>query len=89
MKNFLIALFGSLLLTACRAEPTEVAQTNNSEIKLELLFEHEGHKMYRFYDGQRAVYWSTAPGRTYYEIKNKNSNIKVDAITEDSVAGQQ
>ena len=85
MKNILAFLFCLLLLTGCDVEPTKIEPTNNSQIKLSLLFEHDGYKMYRFEDGGRAVYWSTAPGRISYETSHKGGSTKTETIIEGSI----
>lgn len=46
-----LAIALSLILFGCHAEPISNSQTNNPKIKVELLFEHEGCKVYRFEDG--------------------------------------
>lgn len=48
----------SMWLSSCKASPQETKQTSNAEIKVELLFEHEGVRMYRFQDGSRYHYYA-------------------------------
>ncbi len=47
----------SIVLVSCKAEPIELRQTNNSEIKIGLLFEYDGCRGYRFLDGSQSVYY--------------------------------
>ena len=46
MKFILLAV----LLLGCAEDPIETKKTNNPGIEVGLLFEHEGCRVYRFYD---------------------------------------
>ena len=50
--TFLIALVG------CQDNPVSTSTTNNSKIGVDFLFEHEGCRVYRFYDGGGPVYYA-------------------------------
>ena len=68
------------LIAGCRHEAQESIPLNNSEIKLELLFEHDGCKIYRFIDGN-AVYWTDCSGQVKSEYRTrsgKNTTIHHD-----------
>lgn len=56
MKKLLF-LFVVAQLFGCVNEPASTAQVGN--IKLDLLFEKDGYKIYRFNDGGRYIYWAT------------------------------
>lgn len=58
MKKLLLII--AVALSACRGDAISV--TKNGDFKIEFLFEKDGCKMYRFYDG-RTVYWSNCEGR--------------------------
>ncbi|CAM1372672.1 Probable lipoprotein precursor [Tenacibaculum litopenaei] len=90
MKNFYYKLqyyFGIPLLAfglfiACKGEAKETEQVG--DFKIELLFEKDGCKMYRFKDGKRYVYWSDCRGTTSYEItslKGKSSGNQMSITT--------
>lgn len=64
----LFALFG------CKKEAISSEKTKINNIELELLFEKDGCKMYRFNDGGRNVYWATCEGKTSYSYSTKNRN---------------
>lgn len=51
-----------LILSACRYESQSTEKKTNG-IEVELLFEHDGCKVYRFYDG-RTVYYTDCRGTT-------------------------
>ena len=80
MKQILLIVGISLLLTflvvalinsvSDNPEPKETIQ--NGDYKLELLFEQNGCKMYRFYDGGHWVHWSDCQGKTEREYKKSN-----------------
>ena len=49
-----IALVG---LAGCANEPIEQSQTNNPAIRISLLFEHDGCRVYRFADAGHSRYF--------------------------------
>jgi Domain of unknown function (DUF4884) len=52
-----VLLVGAFLaLAGCGNNAISVQPTNNSNVKLELLFEHDGCKVYRFLDGNPVYY---------------------------------
>jgi hypothetical protein len=58
----LVSVVGSLALTGCASEPLYVHQTNNPNIDVELLFEHDGCRIYRFRDGAPMHYFARCDG---------------------------
>lgn len=73
MKQLLLLLLGIILLASCAKKDsirTEVSDFNG--VKIELLFEKEGCKMYRFRDGLTFVYWSDCRGKVEYEYTTRN-----------------
>lgn len=66
MKTFVIAGLGIVaalilaLTVACREPAMETRASNNPNVPVELLFEHEGVRVYRFYDGGNARYYAVA-----------------------------
>lgn len=40
-----------LMIVGCSKKPVSTEQTNNNEFQVELLFTHDGCKVFRFYDG--------------------------------------
>ena len=49
MRKLLLP-FLSIVLGGCAAEPVATAPTNNANIEVDLLFEHDGCRVYRFRD---------------------------------------
>jgi hypothetical protein len=68
MKWLLITML--LALSACEVPGEQVEVASVSGIKVELLFEHEGVKVYRFQDGGRSIYYADASGRTSWRTKS-------------------
>lgn len=59
-------------LTACLEKGQTAEQRGNFE--LQLLFEKDGCKMYRFIDGGHAVYWLDCTDKTTYGYKSGKNN---------------
>jgi len=58
--NRIICLFIALItLNSCEKEGIRTSSTNNCHFQVSLLFEHEGIKVYRFYDGSRYHYFTS------------------------------
>ena len=55
LQCYWIAL--AVILSGCNAEPVSVAQTDNAEIRVARLFDHDGCTVYRFHDGGRDRYF--------------------------------
>lgn len=60
--TFAIGFAALLLVSACSKKAQEVSATSNWEIPIELLFEKDGCKVYRFEDGGRDHYYTTCEG---------------------------
>lgn len=56
-------VFLGLILCGCANDPVSTTSTNNKDIQLELLFEYDGVKIYRFYDNGSFIYYADARGR--------------------------
>ncbi|MBK9735850.1 MAG: DUF4884 domain-containing protein [Saprospiraceae bacterium] len=61
----LLGLFG---IYSCYRKPIYTVSTeNNKEYEVSYLFEHEGCKVYRFFDGQNPVYFTNCDGNVTYK----------------------
>jgi hypothetical protein len=58
MKKLIFALVVGLTLTSCYKDPQSVTQEGKG-FEVEFLFEKDGVKVYRFYDGSRRHYFTT------------------------------
>ena len=73
----LYAMLAVVLLSGCLKEGQQTEQTTNGEFKVELLFEKDGCKIYRFTDGGHAVYWTNCRGKVesvYQQSSGKSSH---------------
>lgn len=84
-KLILIALL--FMFIGCKKEGLSSEQTNNSNFRVELLFEHDGIKIYRFYDQSGYHYFTKtqtinniAIGKSTYQ-----ENIYTDTENTDSL----
>lgn len=61
MKLFINCLYGVLILSlfSCERSPLETRQSNNKEFSIDFLFDYDGVKVYRFYDGDRYHYFTS------------------------------
>ncbi len=71
-----------VLLTSCNGEAKE--STQDGDFKIELLFEKDGCKVYRFMDGGRYIYWSNCSGNiqsNYYKSYGKTgSSVRMESF---------
>lgn len=73
MKKILILLF-CLCLVACHEKAQTDVTSSNGDFKVELLFEVDGCKVYRFYDwGYK--YFSSCNGLVQWEQKEGKHNV--------------
>ena len=72
MKKTILFLGFLFVLTGCYNEPQSTEHTGrNSEIEVQFLFEKDGIKVYRFFDGGHAHYF-TSQGETISTQGSKN-----------------
>ena len=70
-KTLLIVL--ALSLMGCLNEPQSVEHMGkNRDFQVEYLFEKDGIKMYRFFDGGHFHYFTTGGTTTSYQSSGKN-----------------
>lgn len=69
MKKFVVytiasfCLIAALGITGCAHDAVSTAATTNIEVKVDLLFEHDGCKMYRFEDEGYYHYWANCESK--------------------------
>lgn len=64
-----------LIFNGCENPAERVVESTNSHFKVELLFEHDGVKVYRFFDNGRFIYYTNARGQTSYHTGGKHDNL--------------
>ncbi len=80
-----VLLISLLFLAGCAKESISSEITEGNDINIELLFEKDGCKMYRFRDGGRYIYWSNCEGKTQYSYStstNAGKNITTHHVEE-------
>lgn len=79
----IISLLAITMLSACENKPIEESKAGNFTI--ELLFEKNGCKVYRFQDGARFIYWSDCTGKMEYKSTTHNgkytSTYRMESLT--------
>lgn len=84
ISKALIAIVVALLLShtySCNEQAIKTETTQVNGIKLELLFEKDGCKVYRFLDG-RYIYWSDCRGRMEHNYRSGKTNYKQQTIND-------
>lgn len=67
-----------LFLCGCVKDPLSTKGTGNLNFTVEFLFENEGCRIYRFYDGGRNIYYTNCLGQTKWsESCGKNCSRQV------------
>ncbi len=68
-----LSILAIFLLASCYEKPKSTLVTDNSKIQVELLFEHDGVKVYRFFDSGRPIYYTDARGATNWHTGGKTN----------------
>lgn len=63
----------ALCFVGCANDPVATSSTTNAAIKVELLFENDGVKVYRFTDCGRYIYFADARGATSWSVSKGKS----------------
>lgn len=71
MKALFISLFCLIALSGCESRQP-ISVESQGDYQVELLFEKDGCKVYRFTDYGRNVYWSNCAGRLSYTTGDKS-----------------
>lgn len=84
MKKILsagVAIFAALMFTGCYANvPLQRAPArNNDSYEVSYLFEHDGVRVYRFYDDGREVYF-TSPATIVTAVQNDSAKTVVPTL---------
>lgn len=77
-----ITLLAVFFLSSCEKEAKEKLSTNNASFNVELLFEIDGCKVYRFKDMSTNRYFTTCQGSvSWNENHGKNNNVDMEVPT--------
>ena len=82
----LITILTVALLSGCLKDGQQTEQTTNGGFKVDLLFEKDGCKIYRFMDGGRAIYWTDCRGKTEYVYSQQSGkSVYTDYIQNETI----
>lgn len=87
MKTIITLTFAALFLISCERPAIRTSTTNNPDFNVELLFENEGVKVWRFYDSGRRIYYTDARGKTAWS--ETHSSRKTTTTTHYAVPTEQ
>ena len=71
MKKLLLLIVICLFLVGCDETPIATQQSNNPNMRISVLFEYDGVRVYRFYDGGYKRYFAKVIGTD--EVKTMSS----------------
>lgn len=81
MKKIIAFAAVTLVLAGCARDPVETSRTDNPQINVSKLFEHDGCSVYRFNDGDKYVYYSNCRGSTQTS-RGKYGDMNVTTTTD-------
>jgi len=73
MKRVLTVLVLAILFTSCKREALRNDKTNNKDFQVDFLFEHNGIKMYRFFDEGHYHYFTSKNETITSQTSGKSS----------------
>jgi hypothetical protein len=73
--NILLGLLLIGSLTGCYQPAQQITSSSNPNFNLELLFENEGVKVYRFMDGGNYIYYTDSRGKTEWHVSSGKTSI--------------
>jgi hypothetical protein len=82
MKKILLIIVSTIFLFSCQNDYKEIVQTDNSDFKVQYLFEVDGCKVYRFMDDGSNRYLTTCQGLISWEEKHGKSNVNMQMSTQ-------
>ena len=63
LKLVLAITLALMVAWGCAETPVETSNSSNAHVNVDLLFEHDGARVYRFYDAGHYVYYVTPVGQ--------------------------
>jgi|Laugrespbdmm15sn_2_1035079.scaffolds.fasta_scaffold34575_2 hypothetical protein len=86
MKKLILIITAVVTLSSCMGDGIERSKTNNDEYQVTYLFEKDGIKVYRFYDGMEHHYF-TSTGETI-TTQGNSKNHHEENITSESISNK-
>lgn len=78
-----------LALGSCNNQKPAKETIVNGDYKIEFLFEHDGCKMYRFYDGTRNVFWANCEGKVNADYETHGGKSSTSYHKEETITTKQ
>jgi hypothetical protein len=79
-KTLIIGLVFVFFLSSCKRDPKEIMKTDNKNFEVQLLFEIDGCKVYRFFDGD-FKYFTTCNGSVSSKTTEKHArNFEIQTV---------
>jgi hypothetical protein len=69
-----------LFLLGCEKDPVSKVSTNNPDVAVYLMFEHDGIKVYRFYDNGTLIYYTDARGKTEWKHSDGKASSHLSGV---------
>lgn len=87
IATVLLAIFIFIGISSCDNDAKQRVKVDNSNFNVELLFEIDGVKVYRFKDAGYSRYFTTPSGNVSWEEKHGKTNVpmEVEGIQTDSL----
>lgn len=86
MKHFLLMFCLVLTLLSCKRAGKAIIPTNNDNFEVELLFEADGCKVYRFKDLGEYKYFSTCQGSVEWSVQEGGSDDSSPTVVRKSIS---
>jgi len=90
IATVLLAVFIFIGMASCENTAKQQVEVNNSNFNVELLFEVDGVKVYRFKDAGYSRYFTTPSGTVSWDEKHGKTNVsmEVEGLTLDSTVNE-
>lgn len=80
MKKALLIILAAGLLGCVKSGKVMRPNAGNRNYSPTFLFEADGVRVYRFYDGGRYIYFTNSTGRVSYAISQKNGTHYIETL---------
>ena len=80
MKKIIFGLTSVILFASCKGLPKETLTTDNRDFQVQLLFEVDGCKVYRFWDGGECRYFTSCNGSVNYTSGKNDTQKEIQTV---------
>ena len=78
---FALTILSALILSGCGGTPEGHPKSSNPSFNVERLFEVDGCRVYRFWDGLAARYFANCPGSVSWHRNSGKTTVPEDVPT--------